>query len=177
MAMEEDIKRIISYKGGMPLIKNNLKSFLIHVTISIISVFVFIIFNSSQAKWAYEEAANKHHNNMIFAAITMMAVAAVTYYLLRRKHLISQGNLYKNLFSVSLTAILGTSLWVVAFSIDRIGPSNSLLNSQLWQFYSAYNGYSLFFLNESGNNNPYVFLAFSFMPTIAMWTGMLRKRS
>ncbi|MBZ9689705.1 hypothetical protein G9F72_025845 [Clostridium estertheticum] len=97
-----------------------------------------------QAKWATEEAARNHHYNMMFVAIAIIAVAVILYYLLGSVRLIDQGNIYKNLFSVSSVAILGVLLWANAFNIDRIGPSNRLLNSQLWQYYTMYNGYSFF---------------------------------
>ncbi|MEK6265919.1 MAG: hypothetical protein N2B06_14300 [Clostridium sp.] len=131
----------------------------------------------SQAKWATEEAARNHHTSMMVVSVIMIAVAAILYYSFAGIRLIKQGNIYKNLFSVSLTAILGVLLWAVAFNTDRIGPSTILLNSQLWQHYTTYNGYSLFFISESGINNVYVFLLFSFMPTITMATGLGRKRS
>lgn len=159
------------------MIKNNLKSFLIHVTISAISILVYMIFLTGQPKFASAEAARNFHNSRMFLSITMIAVSAILYYLLGRKHLTSQRSIYKNLFSVSLPLIFGALLWANAFNIDRIGPSNHLLNSGLWQFYTTYNGYSLFFLYESSINNPYVFLLFSFIPTIAMWTGIQRKIS
>lgn len=161
---------------GILLVKNNLKSLLIHVSISIISVIVFFLFNMVQVKWASEEAANKHHYNMMFVAVIIIVVAVVLYYYLGGVRLINKGSLYKNLLSVSLTAILGVFIWAIAFNIDSTGPSNRLLNSQFWQHYTTYNGYSFFFLNESGINNPYVFFIFSFIPTIAMWAGIQRKK-
>lgn len=159
------------------MIKNSLKSFLIHIAISVISIVVFIIFNSTQVKWVSEEAAKQHHYSMMIVAFTMIVVACILYYLLARKFLTNQGSIYRNLLATSLIAVLGIFLWIVAFNINLTGPSNYLLNSELWQFYSMYNGYSLFFLNESGSNNPYMFLFFSFVPTIAMAIGMQRKRS
>ena len=158
------------------MIKNNLKSLLIHISISIISIIVFFLFNMAQPKWATEEAARNHHNSMMVVSIIVIAVAVILYYSFAGIRLTNQGNIYKNLFSVSFTAILGVFLWGVAFHTDRIGPSNILLNSQLWEQYTTYNGYSLFFISESGINNVYVFLLFSFIPTIAMWTGLGRKR-
>ena len=167
--------RALNLRGGIFLIKNNLKSFLIHVSISIISVLVFMIFFAAQPCWVSEEAAKNHHISMMFLSIAMIIVATFSYYLLGRKYLISQGSKYKDLFSVSLIAILGALLWANAFIVDGFGPSNVLMNSGLWEFYSMYNGYSLFFIDESGSNNPYIFLLFSFIPTIAMWTGILKK--
>jgi hypothetical protein len=128
-----------------------------------------------QPKWATEEAARNHHTSMMVIAITIIAVAVILYYLLGRNRLIDQGNIYKNLFSVSLIAILGLILWAIAFNLDRIGPSNHLFNSHFWENYAVFNGYSFFLLKEAGINNPYVFLIFSFIPTIAMWTGIQRK--
>lgn len=157
------------------MIKNNLKSFLIHVVISIISVVVFFIFNSKQARWVSEEAAKKHHYSMMIVAFTVIAAACILYYFLAKKFLTHQGSIYRNFISISLTVVLGIFLWIVAFNVNLTRPSNHLLNSELWQFYSLYNGYSLFFINESGSNNPYIFLFFSFLPTIVMVVGMQRK--
>jgi hypothetical protein len=159
------------------LIKNNLKSLLRHISISIISMIVFFLFNMSQPKWATEEAARNHHNIMMFLSITLIVGAVISYYLLARKRLIDQGNIYINLFSVSLTAIIGIILWAIAFNIDRIGPSNRLFNLISWQNYGMFNGYSFFLLEEAEINNPYVFLIFSFIPTIVMWVGIQRKKS
>lgn len=131
----------------------------------------------AQAKWASEKAARNHHYNMMFVAIAIIAVAVILYYFLGVTRLRDQGNIYKNLFSVSAVAILGIILWANAFNVDRIGPSNHLLNSQLWQYYTMYNGYSFFLISEAEINNSYVFLFFSFIPTIAMWIGINRKRS
>jgi small-conductance mechanosensitive channel len=168
---------LLVYLGGILLVKNNLKSLLIHIIISIFSMIVYLLFNMAQPKWASAEAARNHHYSMMFVAITVIAVASILYYFLGSTRLISQVNIYRNLFSVSLILILGVFLWAYAFNIDRIGPSNRLLNSQLWQYYTMYNGYSFFLIEETGINNPYAFLFLSFIPTIAMWTGINRKRS
>lgn len=159
------------------LIKNNLKSLFIHIAISLTSLIVFFYFNMGQPKWASEEAARNHHNNMMAVAFIIIAVAVVLYYSLAGKRLINQGDTYKNLFSVSLVGILGVVLWIVAFNGDRIGPSNILLNSQLWERYYMYNGYSFFLIDESGINSAYLFLLFSFIPTISMWAGIQKKES
>lgn len=157
------------------MIKSNVKAFLIHIVISIISVVVFIIFNSTQVKWASKEAANQHHYSMMIVASTVIVVACILYYFLAQKLLTYQGSIYRNFLAASLTAILGVFIWIAAFNINLTGLSNYLLNSELWQFYSMYNGYSLFFLSESGINNSYIYLFFSFLPTIAMAIGMQRK--
>lgn len=52
-----NINCITTIKEGILLVKNNLKSLLIYVSISIISVIVFFLFNIVQVKWASEEAA------------------------------------------------------------------------------------------------------------------------
>ena len=158
------------------MVKNNLKALLIHMRISVISIIVYFLFNMGQPSWASPEAANNHHNNMMILAVIIIAVAIILYYSCAKKYLINQGSIYKNLFSSSLTIILGVFLWVVAFNTDRIGPSNILLNSQLWQNYVMFNGYSLFLVYESGINNVYLFLLFSFMPPIAMVSGVSRKK-
>ena len=158
------------------MIKNNLKSLLIHIAISIPSLIVMFFFVMGQPKWASEEAANKHHISMMFIAVIMIAVAVFLYYSLAGKHLTNQGSKYRNLLSVSLTGIVGVVLWIVAFNADKIGPSNILLNSHLWERYNMYNGYSFFLIHESEINNAYVFLISSFIPTIVMWVGIQRKR-
>jgi len=159
------------------LVKNNLKSLLIHLTISIASIFIFFLFNMGQPKWASEQAYIKYHNSMMGIAFAVIVVATILYYSLGKKYLINQGSIYKNLFSVTLTIILSLFLWGYALNIDRIGISDHLLNSHLWERYSMYNGYSFFLIKESDNNNPYVFLLSSFIPTIAMWVGLQRKRN
>lgn len=158
------------------MIKNNLKSLLIHIAISIPSLIVMFYFNMRQIKWDSPEGARNHHNSMMFIAVIMIAVAVFLYYSLAGKHLTNQGSKYKNLLSVSLTGIVGVVLWIVAFNADRIGPSNILLNSHLWERYNMYNGFSFFLIHESEINNAYVFLVSSFIPTIAMWVGIQRKR-
>jgi hypothetical protein len=130
-----------------------------------------------QPKWASAEAENNHHISMMVIAIIMIVVAVILYYSLAGKHLSNQGSTYKNLFSVSLVGIFGVVLWIVALNGDRIGPSNILLNSQLWECYNMYNGYSFFLIYESEINNVYLFLFFSFIPTISMWVGIQKKES
>ena len=158
------------------MVKNNLKALLIHMIISVISIIIYFLFNMGQPSWASPEASKNNHNNMMILAVIIIAVAIILYYSFAKTYLINQGNIYKNLFSISLTIILGIFLWVVAFNADRIGPSNILLNSQLWQNYVMYNGYSLFLVYESGINNVYLFSLFSFMPPIAMLSGISRKK-
>lgn len=158
----------------MSVVKNNLKSLLIHAIISILSILVFIALSGRQAKWASEEAAIRHHNNMMTCAYILIAVALIIYFILGRRLLINLGSIYKNLISTILPAIIGIIIWIIAFSLDFTVNSGYLLNSELWQLYSAYNGYSLFFLDELNNNNHYVFLLFSFLPTITMSLGMLK---
>jgi hypothetical protein len=157
------------------LIKNNLKSFLMHIAISIISVILFIFFGTSQVKWASEEAAKQHQYSMIIVSFAVIVAVCLLYYFLAKKFLAYQGSIYKNFLANSLIALVGVSLWIVAFNINMTGAGGDLLNSELWQLYSMYNGYSLFFLNTSGINNPYMFLLFSFVPTIVMGVGMQRK--
>jgi cytochrome bd-type quinol oxidase subunit 2 len=146
------------------LVKNNLKSLFIHIAISIPSLIAFFYFNMAQPKWASEEAARNHHNNMMVVAFIIIVIAVLLYYSLAGKRLINQESTYKNLFSVSLVGILGVILWIVAFNADKIGPSNILLNSQFWESYNMY-------------SNAYLFLFFSFVPTIAMWVGIQKKES
>lgn len=168
---------MFTYLGGIFLVKNNLKSLLIHIIISVFSMIVYFLFNMAQFKWASAEAARNHHNSMMFVAVTIIAIDIILYYFLGSTRLNNQGSIYKNLFSVSAVAILGVFLWVNAFNTDSIGPSNRLLNSQLWQYSTMYNGYSFFLIEETGINNSYAFLFLSFIPTIAMWTGINRKIS
>ena len=160
------------------MIKNNLKALLIHIAIGIPSliIFFFFVIGQGQPKWASVEAARNHHNSMMFISVIVIAVAVFLYYSLAGKHLTNQGSKYKNLLSVSLVGIVGVVLWIVAFNADKIGPSNILSNSQLWERYNMYNGYSFFLIYESEVNNTYVFLISSFIPTIAMWAGIQRKR-
>lgn len=159
------------------MIKNNLKSLFIHIIISFTFIIIFLVFFLSGGKWASEEAAIRHHNRMMFMAITMIGIALILYYLSSRKFLINQGNLIKNLLSTILVAIIGSIIWVIAYKVDfdNIRVSYSLFNSELWQIYCAFNGYSMFFLNEYNSKNHLLFLLFSFMPTIAMSLGILRK--
>ena len=137
------------------MVKNNLKSLFIHIAISITSLIAFFYFNMAQPKWASEEAARNHHNNMMVVAFIIIVIAVVLYYSLAGKRLINQGSTRKNLFSISLVGILGVELWIVAFKGDRIGSSNILLNSQLWERYNMYNRYSFFLIDESIINTGY----------------------
>ena len=68
-----------------------------------------------QYKRATEEAYIKHHNSMMWVAITIIVVATILYYLLAKKHLIKQGSLYENLFSVSLIIILSLFFLGICF--------------------------------------------------------------
>ncbi|GAA0729411.1 membrane protein [Clostridium malenominatum] len=158
------------------MIKNNIKSFLIHIVISISSIIIFIAFNTSQVKWISEEAAKNHQYSMIFIAAVSSIIAIVLYYLLGKKFLTQYRSIYKNILSVSLVAILGGVLWGIAFNILITETSDILLNSELWKIYSIYNGYSLFLINECKINNPYLYLLFSFIPSIVMGLGIKYKK-
>jgi hypothetical protein len=137
---------------------------------------IFYIFNASTPKWVSEEAANRHHYKMLFMAVVLVLLAIALYYAVGKKFLTNQGSIFKNLLSVSITAFIGIFLWVMAFNIDLTGPSNSLLNSELWQVYYMYNGYSLFLINEWGINNQYLFLLSSFIPSVTMAVSMRNNR-
>lgn len=154
------------------MVKNNLKSLVLHILISITSIIIFLTFYTSTPKWVSEEAARRHQ----FMVVIPVLLAIALYYAVGKKFLTNQGSIFKNLLSVSITAIIGIFLWVMAFNIDLTGPSNSLLNSELWQVYYMYNGYSLFLINEWGINNQYLFLLSSFIPSATMALSMSKNR-
>ena len=150
------------------MVKNNIKSFLIHLIISFVFVRIFIIFNGNQVKWASEAAAISHYFLMTFNVIIRIALAGGLYYLLARNYLKNQGNIYRNMLSTSLTAIIGICLWAIAYNNGPLAQGKYLLDSELWQKLSNYLGYSLLFFTESHINNPYVYLPFLFIPTVVM---------
>lgn len=150
------------------LVKNNIKSFLIHLIISFVFVRIFIIFNQNQVKLASEAAARSHYFLVTLNVIIRIALACGLYYLLARNYLKNQGNIYRNMLSTSLTAIVGICLWVIAYNNGLPAQGKYLLDSELWQKLLNYLGYSLLFFTESHLNNPYVYLPFLFIPTAVM---------
>jgi Mg2+/citrate symporter len=154
------------------MIKNNIKSLLIHLLASVLSFIVYLAFHLSAVKWVSEEAYQNHHNNMLTVAFTVIAAAIFLYFHLSKKICKNQGSNFTNIISVSITAILGILSWVIAFNIDLTGPTDVLLNSELWQLYSLFNTYSLFLVDEARINNPHIMLIFSFIPTLAMNLGI-----
>jgi hypothetical protein len=155
------------------MIKNNLKSILIHIFVSIVSLSGFMAFFAGQPKWISEEAARKHHLYMTLVAAIWIIATAGLYYILAKEHLNVLKNRNRILLSVSLPAALGTILWLLALIINPDGKNNSLFNSELWQYYGMYNGYAFFFISEIGIDNHYVLLLFSFIPSIAMGSELL----
>jgi hypothetical protein len=157
------------------VIKNNFKSFLIHLLISVLSFIVYLVFHVSAVKWVSEEAYQNHHNSMLAIAFTVIATAIFLYFHLSKKICKNQGSNFKNITSVSITAILGIFLWIIAFNIDLTGGTDVLLNSELWQFYSLFNTYSLFLMDEARIDSPYIMLIFSFIPALAMNFGIRKN--
>mgnify|MGYP006991969438 CR=1 FL=1 len=106
--------------------RNNIKSLLFHIVISILSILIYFPFNLGQPKWVSEEAAINHHNKMMIVAFLIFTSAVILYFLIGRLILVSEGSLRKNLSAVSLPAKLGIFIWIIAFVIDRFGPSDAL---------------------------------------------------
>jgi hypothetical protein len=158
------------------MIKNNIKSLLIHLLVSSLSFVIYLVFHLSVVKWASEEAYQNHHNSMLAVAFTVIATAIFLYFHLSKKICKNQGNNFMNITSVSITAVIGIFLWVIAFNIDLTGGTDILLNSELWQFYSLFNTYSLFLVDEAAIKSPYIMLIFSFIPALAMNFGIGKKR-
>ncbi|ERI91840.1 hypothetical protein HMPREF1982_02883 [Clostridiales bacterium oral taxon 876 str. F0540] len=157
------------------MVKNNLKSLLIHIIISFLSLIVFIIFHSSAVKWASEESARRHHNFMMIIALILICGSILFYYYLSGRFCSKENNILNNLFSVSITAIVGIILWIIAFAIEPSGVGGQLLNFKLWVGYAAYNSYAMFLINEIRINNSYVLIVFSLVPTLVMYLGLKRK--
>jgi hypothetical protein len=153
-------------------IKNSIKTLLIHVVISILSLIAYIPFHVSAVTWVSEEAAQKHHIYMLIIAITIIISALFLYYYFSGVFLINQGNDYKNIMSVSITLLIGIVFWMTAFCIDLTGGTKILLNSELWQLYSLYYSYCFFFVDEAAISIPYIMLIFCVMPILVMWLGI-----
>jgi hypothetical protein len=130
---------------GTEMIKNNMKSIFIHIAISILSLVTYIPFHLSSVSWVSEKAAMQHHIYMLIIAITIIISALFLYYFFGGMFLKNQGSIFKNIMSVSITGLIGVFLWLIAFSIDLTGGAKMLLNSELWQLYSLYYSYCLFF--------------------------------
>jgi hypothetical protein len=158
--------------GGRKMIKNNIKSIFIHIVISILSLITYIPFHVSAVKWVSEEAAMKHHISMLFIAITIIIAALFLYYFFGGMLLINQESNFKNIFSVSITVLIGIFLWFTAFNIDLTGGTKILLNSELWQLYTLYYSYCLFFVDEASIGTAYIMLVFCVLPILAMLLGI-----
>lgn len=156
------------------MVRNNLKSLLIHTVMSFLFIIIYLVFFSGTPKWASEEAANRHHILMMVISITELVIAFILYFLSGRNVLRMQGSLIKNLLSTILVAIFGAIIWVIAYIFD----SNILTISQskLWEIHSLYNGYSIHFIYEV-DLNIYIILQFSLLPSIALTLGIISKRS
>lgn len=154
------------------MIKNNIRSLLIHVMISILAFIAYIPFHISVVKWASEEAAKNHHIIMISVAITIIVVALFLYYYFSVLFLKEQGSSFKNIISISITGVIGLFIWFIAFIMNLTEGANILLNSQVWQIYSLYYSYCLFLVDEAAVSIPYIMLVFCIMPILAMWVGI-----
>lgn len=133
-----------------------------------------MIFHSSAVNWASGESARRHHNFMIIISLIVICVALLLYYYSSRKFC-GRGKILKEIASVSITAIIGIMLWIIAFAVEPSGVGGQLLNSKLWFNYVSFNNYSMFLLDETRINSPYVLLVFSLIPSITMYLGMNRK--
>lgn len=154
------------------MIKNNIRSLLIHVLISILALIAYISFNVSVVKWASEEAAKNHHIVMISVAITVFAIALFLYYYFSGVFLKEQGSNLKNIMSISITGFIGLLIWLIAFNLNLTEGTSALLNSKVWQLYSLYYSYCLFLVDEATISIPYSMLVFCIMPILAMWLGI-----
>jgi Mg2+/citrate symporter len=162
--------------GGISVIKNNIKSLLIHLLISVLSLVVYLYFHFSAVKWVSEEAYQNHQNSMLTAAFTVIAAAIFLYFQLGKKICKDQGSKFKNIISVSITAVLSIFLWITAFNIDLTGGTDILLNSELWGIYSLFNTYCLFLVDEAKIKSPYIMLIFSFIPALSMNFGIRKNK-
>jgi hypothetical protein len=154
------------------MIKNNIISIVIHIVISILSLITYLPFHASAVSWVFEEAAMKHHIYMLVMAAAIIVAALFLYYFFGGMLLINQGSNLKNILSVSITVFIGVFLWFTAFSIDLTGGTKILLNSELWQLYSLYYAYCLFFVDEANVGVSYIMLVFCVMPILAMLLGI-----
>lgn len=154
------------------MIKNNIKSLLIHIVISIFSFIIYMFFHASSVKWVSEEVAWKHDVSMLVISVLVIMVSLCLYYYFSRKFLINQASFFKNIISLSIIGIIGIALWLSAFYIDLTNGTQILLNSQLWQLYSLYYGYCLYLVYEITVTNPYIMLAFGILPIIVMYLGI-----
>lgn len=149
------------------MIINNFKSLMIHIFVTIISIFLFFITNvlPGTPKWATEEAYNAHKNKMIIISIVIIIIAVILYYIISRKVLRKQGSTFKNILSVSAVAILGVYFWMFAYILaGSEGPGRSAL----WQSYTVYNGYMVSLVENIEIKNMFILLLGTFVPSLVM---------
>jgi hypothetical protein len=154
------------------MFKNNIKSLLIHIVISLLSLIIYMPFHASAVKWVSAEAASKHHIFMLIISTAVIIVTLFLYYYSSKKFLTNQRRSFKNMISISIISLIGIGLWLTAFCIDLTAGTKVLLNSQLWQLYSLYYGYCLYLVDEMTVGSPYIMLAFGILPIIAMYLGI-----
>ncbi len=157
------------------MIQNNIKALLIHFVISILSFIIYILFHTSSAKWVSEEAARQHHVSMLIISVLVIIASLFLYYHFSMKFLTNKASFIKNILSLSIIELIGIFLWLTAFCIDLTGGTQILLNSELWQLYGLYYGYSLYLIDEIIATNPYIMLIFSILPMIVMYLGIKRS--
>jgi hypothetical protein len=158
--------------GGIRMVKNNIKSLLIHTVISLLSLIIYMAFHVSAVKWAPEEAASKYHVSMLIISTSIIIVTLFLYYYSSKKFLKNQIGTFKNIMSFSIISLIGIALWLIAFCINLTGGTKILLNSELWQLYSTYYGYCLYLVDEIAVGNPYIMIVFGILPTITMYLGL-----
>lgn len=157
------------------MIKNNIKALLIHIVTSMLSFIVYILFNTSSAKWASEEAANQHHLSMLRVSFLVIVFSLFLYYHFSKKFLTNQSSIMKNILSFSIIGLIGIVLWFIALSNDLTGGTQILINSELWKLYSLYYGYCVHLVDEITVTNPYIMLVFGFLPIISMYLGLKKS--
>ena len=150
------------------MLKNNIKSLIIHLFISFICLLIFDIqeelIGYRVNMLGYNEKS--YYSLRLILCLIIFIFVIFLYYMLSKLYL-EKFSTKKNILSVLLVAIIGAILWLASY---KLHPQSS---SFLKLYYQFYNAYSLPIFNI---NNSYLAGIFSIIPSFVMCIGIQSKR-
>lgn len=161
-------------KGGGDMRSNNLKAFLIHIFVNVISVFLYymLAINVGVAEWVSEAAYNAHIEKMVMIGLVIVLMAFALYYIGGRVFLRDQGWLWKNILSVSSVFIIGFIWWLMILPLSNLEVFSK---ANVWQTFSIYTSYMLTLIDYLEADIPILLLLCLMLSTLFMVLGIKKK--
>jgi len=161
-------------KGGGDMRSNNLKAFLIHIFVNVISVFLYymLAINVGVAEWVSEATYKAHVDKMVMIGLVIVLMAFALYYIGGRVFLRDQGWLWKNILSVSSVFIIGFIWWLMILPLSNLEVFSK---ANVWQTFSIYTSYMLTLIDYLEVDIPILLLLCLMLSTLFMVLGIKKK--